>query len=240
MYVFILSITPFKKKKNKLKKDGLKNNDKIAEKLVRNKQRDCMLINNICKVVEASLTIFYYDLCEADEPSSLIAHRHLTPLCHFQESGFARQSEEWENQSEASLAAMREEAEILHSTLREITQAVRQDADTTSKLLGSPGVDIEVVDAGLLEGAEDDFLSKRPISPSRAARLRSSSPTRSRSPAVSDNALATVHSAIQKKNMQVMVRIYRTCNSITVKCKVLVKSHTSQGGPHGRSLFRFM
>ena len=135
---------------------------------------------------------------------------------------------------------MREEAEILHSTLREITQAVRQDADTTSKLLGSPGVDIEVVDAGLLEGAEDDFLSKRPISPSRAARLRSSSPTRSRSPAVSDNALATVHSAIQKKNMQVMVRIYRTCNSIAVKRKVQVKLHTSQGGPHGRSLFRFM
>ena len=100
---------------------------------------------------------------------------------------------------------MREEAEILHSTLKEITQAVKQDADNTSKLLGSPGGDIEVVDAGLLEGAEDDFLSKRPISPSRAARLRSSSPTRSRSPAVSDNVLATVHSAIQKKNIQVMV-----------------------------------
>ena len=129
----------------------------------------------------------------------------------FQESGFARQSEEWENQSEASIAAMREEAEILHSTLREITHAVRQDADSTSKLLGSPGGDmIEAVDAGLLEGAEDDFLSKRPISPSRAARLRSSSPTRSRSPAVSDNALATVHSAIQKKNIQVMVRRFHT------------------------------
>lgn len=100
---------------------------------------------------------------------------------------------------------MREQAEILHSTLQEITHAVRQDADNTSKLLGSPGIEIEVVDAGLLEGAEDDFLSKRPISPSRAARLRSSSPTRSRSPAVSDNALAQVHSAIQKKNIQVMV-----------------------------------
>lgn len=123
----------------------------------------------------------------------------------FQESGFARQSEEWENQSEASLAAMREEAEILHSTLKEITNAVRQDADSTSKLLGSPGGEIEVVDAGLLEGVDDDFLSKRPISPSRAARLRSSSPTRSRSPAVFDNALATVHSSIQKKNIQVMV-----------------------------------
>ena len=123
-----------------------------------------------------------------------------------QESGFARQSEEWENQSEASLAAMREQAEILQSTLQEITHAVRQDADNTSKLLGSPGVDIiEVVDAGMLEGVEDDFISKRPISPSRAARLRSSSPTRSRSPAMSDNALAQVHSAIQKKNIQVMV-----------------------------------
>ena len=136
-------------------------------------------------------------------------------LCHFQESGFARQSEEWENQSEASLTAMREEAEILHSTLKEITNAVKQDADSTSKLLGSPGGEIEVVDAGLLEGAEDDFLSKRPISPSRAARLRSSSPTRSRSPAVSDGALATVHSAIQKKNIQVMVRGLH--NTITMK-----------------------
>lgn len=108
---------------------------------------------------------------------------------------------------------MREEAEILHSTLREITHAVRQDADNTSKLVGSPGGDIEVVDAGLLEGAEDDFLSKRPISPSRAARLRSTSPTRSRSPAVSDNALAQVHSAIQKKNIQVMVRAFFPVNS---------------------------
>ena len=101
---------------------------------------------------------------------------------------------------------MREEAEILQSTLREITFAVRTDADNTSKILGSPGgPEIEVVDAGMLEGVEDDFLSKRPISPSRAARLRSSSPTRSRSPAVSDNAIAQVHSAIQKKNIQVMV-----------------------------------
>ena len=111
---------------------------------------------------------------------------------------------------------MREQAEILHSTLQEITHAVRQDADNTSKLLGSPGGDIEVVDAGLLEGAEDEFMSKRPISPSRAARLRSSSPTRSRSPAVSDNALAQVHSAIQKKNIQVMVsgktNNYYCCN----------------------------
>ena len=107
---------------------------------------------------------------------------------------------------------MREEAEILQSTLREITHAVKQDADTTSRLLGSPGGDIEVVDAGLLDSAEDDFLSKRPISPSRAARLRSSSPTRSRSPAHSDNALATVHSAIQKKNMQVMVSGYYNCS----------------------------
>ena len=133
-------------------------------------------------------------------------------MFQFQESGFAKQSEEWENQSEASLAAMREEAEILQSTLREITHAVKQDADTTSRLLGSPGGDIEVVDAGMLDSAEDDFLSKRPISPSRAARLRSSSPTRSRSPAHSDNALATVHSAIQKKNMQVMVSRYYKCS----------------------------
>ncbi|KAJ7382567.1 hypothetical protein OS493_034203 [Desmophyllum pertusum] len=69
------------------------------------------------------------------------------------ENGFARQSEEWETQSEASIAAMREEAEILQSTLREITFAVRTDADNTSKILGSPGgPEIEVVDAGMLEG----------------------------------------------------------------------------------------
>ena len=121
---------------------------------------------------------------------------------------------------------MREEAEILQSTLREITHAVKQDADTTSRLLGSPGGDIEVVDAGLLDSAEDDFLSKRPISPSRAARLRSSSPTRSRSPAHSDNALATVHSAIQKKNMQVMVSRYYNC-SLRDRC-------SNSGGREGK------
>ena len=123
---------------------------------------------------------------------------------------------------------MREEAEILQSTLREITHAVKQDADTTSRLLGSPGGDIEVVDAGLLDSAEDEFLSKRPISPSRAARLRSSSPTRSRSPAHSDNALATVHSAIQKKNMQVMVSRY---------CKCSLRDRRSNSGVWGRKDF---
>ena len=100
---------------------------------------------------------------------------------------------------------MREQQKSFTALFKKSHNAVRQDADNTSKLLGSPGAEIEVVDAGLLEGVEDDFVSKRPISPSRAARLRSSSPTRSRSPAVSDNALAQVHSAIQKKNIQVMV-----------------------------------
>ena len=154
----------------------------------------------------------FYETCVARGNSNLSHNNNVFLMFQFQESGFAKQSEEWENQSEASLAAMREEAEILQSTLREITHAMKQDADTTSRLLGSPGGDIEVVDAGLLDSAEDDFLSKRPISPSRAARLRSSSPTRARSPAHSDNALATVHSAIQKKNMQVMVSRYYKCS----------------------------
>lgn len=128
-----------------------------------------------------------------------------------QESGFARQSEEWETQSEAGIAAMREEAEILQNTLLEITHAVKQDADNTSRLLGSPGgPEIEVVDASMLE-AEDDFgMSKRPISPSRAARMRSASPTRARSPATSDNALGLIHSAIHKKNLQVQVMLSKT------------------------------
>lgn len=124
-----------------------------------------------------------------------------------QESGFARQSEEWESASEAGIAAMREEAEILQNTLREITHAVRQDADTSSRLFGSPGPEIEVVDASLLEAEDDWDTSKRPISPSRAARVRSTSPTRARSPAHSDNALGMVHSAIRKKNMQVQVKL---------------------------------
>ena len=122
---------------------------------------------------------------------------------------------------------MREEAEILHSTLREITNAVKTDADSTARLLSSPGApEIEIVDAGLLEAADDDF-SKKPLSPSRAARMRSSSPTRSRSPAVSESALATVHSAIQKKNIQVMVSGNVVSSLKTTKARVLYELNKS-------------
>lgn len=38
---------------------------------------------------------------------------------------------------------------------------VRQDVDNIFKFVGLFGGDIEVVDVGLLEGVEDDFLSKR-------------------------------------------------------------------------------
>lgn len=82
---------------------------------------------------------------------------------------------------------------------------MKQDADSTSRLLGSPGVDedlIEQVDAYFDEAAGPGEQI-RSVSPSRAARLRSVSPTRSRTPAVQDNALAAVQSSVHKRNLQV-------------------------------------
>lgn len=48
-------------------------------------------------------------------------------------------------------------------------------------------------------------IARRSPSPSRAAQMRSLSPVRGRSPAVADNTLAMVQSAIHKRGLQVQV-----------------------------------
>lgn len=90
---------------------------------------------------------------------------------------------------------------MLNNTLRELVTVVRQDADSTARLLGSPGPDVEDMTESMLE--EEDAGVRRSVSPSRGSRLRSVSPTRARSPAMSDNVLATVQSCIHKRNLQV-------------------------------------
>lgn len=52
---------------------------------------------------------------------------------------------------------------------------------------------------------ETPTIARRSPSPSRTAQLRSLSPVRGRSPAVADNTLAMVQSAIHKRGLQVQV-----------------------------------
>ena len=54
---------------------------------------------------------------------------------------------------------------------------------------------------------ETPTIARRSPSPSRTAQMRSLSPVRGRSPAVADNTLAMVQSAIHKRGLQVQVRI---------------------------------
>ncbi len=98
-----------------------------------------------------------------------------------------------------------------------MANAVIRDTESTAKLVGSPtgkGMD-EVEDA---EVEETDFATpvtstpytritpkNRSPSPSRAIRLRSLSPTRARTPAVSDSAVSAIQSALKKRQLQVQV-----------------------------------
>jgi len=101
------------------------------------------------------------------------------------------------------MAAVREEADMLNNTLREVVYLVKQDTENTARQLGGPGGEIEDLTESMLE--EEDSGIRRSVSPSRASRLRSVSPTRARSPALADNAIATVNSCIHKRNLQLQV-----------------------------------
>lgn len=103
------------------------------------------------------------------------------------------------------MAAVREEAEMLNNTLREVVFLVKQDTENTARQLGAPGGEIEDLTESMLE--EEDSGIRRSVSPSRGSRLRSVSPTRARSPAMADNAIATVNSCIHKRNLQLQVRV---------------------------------
>ena len=80
---------------------------------------------------------------------------------------------------------------------------VKQDADSAARLLGSPGADFEETIDHVDASFEESSVDLKSPSPSRTARLRSASPTRSRSPAMQDNALAVVQSSVHKRNLQV-------------------------------------
>lgn len=117
------------------------------------------------------------------------------------------------------MLAVREEADVLHTTLREMANAVIRDTETTAKLVGSPtGDGMDEVEAA--DDEDTDFgtlLSSTPYtritpkhrspSPSRAIRLRSLSPTRARTPAVADSAVSAIQSALKKRQLQVQASL---------------------------------
>ena len=132
----------------------------------------------------------------------------------------AEQNEKWESESQASILAAKEEADVLHTTLREVANSVIRDTETTAKMVGSPtGGGMEEVDGDADEVVEEpSYLTSTPYtrvasknrspSPSRAIRLRSLSPTRARTPAVADSAVSAVQSALKKRQLQVQVRFF--------------------------------
>lgn len=140
----------------------------------------------------------------------------MNPLL-LKESGIAEQTEKWETESQASILAVREEADVLHTTLREIANSVIRDTENTAKMVGSPTGDgmEEVEDDGEGGHEEPSYITSTPYtrvtpknrspSPSRAIRLRSLSPTRARTPAVADSAVSAVQSALKKRQLQVQV-----------------------------------
>ena len=129
----------------------------------------------------------------------------------------AEQNEKWESESQASILAAREEADVLHTTLREVANSVIRDTENTAKMVGSPtGDGMEEVEGDAEDGGEEpSYLTSTPYtriapknrspSPSRAIRLRSLSPTRARTPAVADSAVSAVQAALKKRQLQVQV-----------------------------------
>ena len=142
----------------------------------------------------------------------------------------AEQSEKWESESQASILAAKEEADVLHTTLREVANSVIRDTENTAKMVGSPTGDKmgEVEDDVEDEVEEPSYVTSTPYtrvasknrspSPSRAIRLRSLSPTRARTPAVADSAVSAVQAALKKRQLQVQVRFY-----MRFVCKLIIK-----------------
>lgn len=124
----------------------------------------------------------------------------------------AEESEKWETDSQASMAAVREEADLHHQTLRELVNFVLDDAEATANILGLQSKVGRRFDEAE-EEAEDELLNKRasmtnlPMSksPRQKVRMRSISPTRARSPAHSESALSAAKSAIKKRRLQIQV-----------------------------------
>ncbi len=112
---------------------------------------------------------------------------------------------------------MREEADVLHTTLREVANAVIHDTENTAKLVGSPTghamdeveEDPDESDYALTPATSTPYTritpKHRSPSPSRSIHLRSLSPTRARPPAGADSAVSAIQSALKKRQLQVQV-----------------------------------
>uniref|UniRef100_K7FYX7 Ciliary rootlet coiled-coil, rootletin n=1 Tax=Pelodiscus sinensis TaxID=13735 RepID=K7FYX7_PELSI len=101
------------------------------------------------------------------------------------------------------IEALRTELEMLQQTLRDLAQAVLSDADSAIHLTGTERM-MEVSESDVtgfsLRGLSSSLRTPSPLR--RTSPRRSSSPRRSLSPAFSDSTLAMVHSALQKRQLQ--------------------------------------
>ena len=117
-------------------------------------------------------------------------------------------TEHWENGNQIGLEALREEIEVLQSTLHELANCILEDADNTSSFLDSLLLKVDAEND--IDNDVDSSLkvkdTVRSSSPSHHAKLRSRSPVRARSPAYIESLVAVAQSAIKKRHIQVQVR----------------------------------
>ena len=125
---------------------------------------------------------------------------------------YAEQSERWETDSQAGIAAAREESNILQSTLQELASCIIEDTENTARLIGSYKFDRDLgdeddsdVELSASTPAIKSKSNRRSGSPSRMARMRSMSPVRARSPAHTDYSISAAQSALKKRLLQVQV-----------------------------------
>lgn len=125
------------------------------------------------------------------------------------------QSDKWENDSQASVVAIREEADILQNTLQELANCIIDDTENTARMLNTTfgskldrsNMDDEESDNELsFSSPTRSRKSRQSTSPSRMARMRSMSPVRARSPAVADSVISAAQSALKKRQLQLQVR----------------------------------
>eukprot|EP00079_Xenopus_tropicalis_P013494 XP_002942031.3 PREDICTED: rootletin-like [Xenopus tropicalis] len=130
------------------------------------------------------------------------------------ESERQRLQEQEQSRSEEQAALLGEEVdalkcekEVLQEALRELTQAVLSDSDSGLQLSGSDRTsdptESEGLGFSLRGGLSSSLRTSSPLR--RSSPHRSSSPRRSLSPAFRESAVSAVHSALQRRQLQLQV-----------------------------------
>ncbi|XP_047137825.1 rootletin [Hydra vulgaris] len=117
---------------------------------------------------------------------------------------YSETTENWKNDSQVNIEAMREEIEVLQSTLYELANCILEDADSTSSSLDYL---LSKVEAEIDTDNDIDPSSKvkdivQSSSPLIHVKLRSKSPVRARSPAYIQSLVAGSQSAMKKRQLQ--------------------------------------